>query len=169
MTAFDGWMFDSDQPNYAIVTALLGSVCIVVGGFIDLSGAPYTNPFGGLNPFRGPGLLGLISGSLIAVLAILLYGWPRWHLGIGIAIILLSVASIFGGGLFLGSFLGLFGGVTALYFVPLRPIEWKPRSAGDHPLPTSVRTCPNCEVTLPSGALVCENCGHSVAPESGSS
>ncbi|MGP8077856.1 MAG: hypothetical protein ACLQD8_03975 [Thermoplasmata archaeon] len=69
------------------------------------------------------GTLGAIDASVLAAVSLLLYFWPRAHVGLGIALITFSVLSLnSGGGFLLGALLAYVGGVVA---IGLRPGRWR--------------------------------------------
>jgi hypothetical protein len=109
------------RPTSAFVLSLLGGVFIILGGAIELLLGlfivPFTGGFFGFLLFTGAAALTM--GVAILVLAFLLEARPEQHTGLGVGIVILSIASILGGGGGLvGLILGVIGGSLAIAFSP---------------------------------------------------
>ncbi len=66
--------------------------------------------------------IGIILGIIVIIGAIMLYRNPDQKTGWGIAVLIVSIISIFiGGGFLIGLILGIIGGALAL--------QWKPKEA----------------------------------------
>ncbi len=114
--------------------------------------------------FVGPGIgafvsglgdLGAFLGFLVVVLAIAMFVEPDYHLGSGVAILAISLISIFaGGGFFLGLLLGVVGGILGIIFQPTEDLDFLETLTG------SRARCPRCQAVLPGdGAKFCARCG----------
>jgi uncharacterized protein DUF6114 len=102
-------------------------------------------------------------GLLLLILAFAIYTKPEYHTGLGIAVIILSLFSVFGGGGFLlGILLGVIGGILAIVFEESDDDDPFPGSAG--PRPAGI--CWNCAKSLTPGSPVCSFCGTPVKPGS---
>lgn len=127
-------MSSSSLHTTAIVLSLIGGIIIIVGSaiaaFLSTFGSPYGMYYG-----MGPGMmdshwfgygsgwmLGLIltsmvCGILVVFGAIMLNARPAEHVTWGIIVLIFSVASFIGmGGYFVGTILGIAGGVVALSY-----------------------------------------------------
>ncbi|MCI4358146.1 MAG: hypothetical protein L3J95_00725 [Thermoplasmata archaeon] len=143
-----------------ILSILAGVLMIIDGAFLSIAGgvvssAGYADA-GAL--LGGLGFLGGFFGFIVVVLSILLFISPDSHVGYGIAILLLSLLSIVGGGGFIiGLILGVIGGIVAIVFVP--------EDGAGRPLPREVpgtarrRFCAFCELPIPPKTATCANCG----------
>jgi hypothetical protein len=147
------------RPIGAFVFSLIGSILILIdGAILVFAGGLASNvgaaAVGGL--LAGLGYLGVFLGLLIGILSFFLFLVPESHLGIGIAILVLSILSLFGGGGFiLGVILGIIGGILAIMFdyepesIPLLDPELQPATAG---------SCPNCGTLILEGEMACTYC-----------
>ncbi|HTP53838.1 MAG TPA: zinc ribbon domain-containing protein [Thermoplasmata archaeon] len=108
--------------------------------------------------------VGIVAGMLVFVLALVAYSNPDAHTGCGIAILSVSLLSLFGGGGFLvGALLGSVGGILAILHVV-------PTELGGSYAPVggwSDRSCPACGSPLAFGAVYCHTCGQPVPPATG--
>jgi hypothetical protein len=71
--------------------------------------------------FAFMGLLGVVSGLIVLLSALMLHSHPMQHVTWGVVIIIFSVLSILGGmmsGLGLGLILGIVGGILAIIWKP---------------------------------------------------
>jgi len=87
----------------------------MMGGYQGMMGS-FGVPFGFMS---GLSLLGLISGILVIVGAIMLNTRPAEHTTWGTVILVFSIISLLGmGGFFIGAILGIVGGALALAWRP---------------------------------------------------
>jgi len=112
------------------------------------------------------GLLGVFWGILIVIFASLLQFRPNQHVGLGVAIVILSVLSWLGsfGGFVIGFLLGLIGGILALAWNPSGPSVNVAVSSGSFAAsaqmnPAARRFCPSCGSPTEPGAKFCRSCG----------
>ena len=120
----------------AFVLSLIGGIIIVLGGFLSLMFYSYGWPYyggmmggwggmmGGYGYFSGSiiafSIIGLVSGIIVAIGAVMLNARPTEHTAWGVIIIIFSIISFFGmGGFFIGAILGTAGGALALSYKPL--------------------------------------------------
>jgi len=130
-----------EKPTAAFVLSLLAGILIVVGagtsmiwfwsggptwggvrGMMGMMGGMMTvMGFGGFGFFLGMGALGLVSGIIVLLGAVMLHSQPHQAYTWGIIILVFSVLSLFGmGGFIVGSILGVVGGALALIWKPTR-------------------------------------------------
>jgi MFS family permease len=156
------------RPTAAFVVSLLGGLLMFIEGVvlsIASSIASSLGLFAAGSVLSGLGFLGGIFGFLVIVLSIQLFRHPDSHKGYSIAILVVSLLSVFGGGGFiLGLVLGLIGAVLGLLFSPEEPmISWEGEGRLARPAPATKRaSCWSCEAPLPYGATKCPNCGVAV-------
>ena len=128
----------------------------------------------------GLGFVGLAIGFLVGALAFALYLRPDHHAGLGIAILILSVLSAFGGGGFLlGLVFGIVGGILAIrfdydeYTTPgsyLSDFDGGPRVRPSYlefdPVgrPFDLRACPNCRRSVDARLAICPGCESPLRP-----
>lgn len=115
----------------AFILSLLGGIFMIIGGTLPLAffravsyGEEYGHRGWHMMDMMGWGMMGfftwfwiigLISGVIVLVAAIMLYSKPRETTLWGVLIIVFSVISLLGaGGFFIGFILGLIGGILAL-------------------------------------------------------
>ena len=136
---------DGRYPLGAYACSLAAGIIIVVGGVIAAFFTITIMPsFGMMFPgtgMMGPGMgtgmigfmglgsmlvfagisIGMVSGIIVLVAAILLRTKPKDYQTWGILILIFSIISLFGmGGFFIGSIVGIVGGALAL--------SWKPQA-----------------------------------------
>lgn len=125
-------MTDGERPAAAFILSLVGGVLILVAG---LFGLVAWTAWGRIGYWGGWGwmmrpwmmgwwmpwawaafsLIGLVSGIIIIVGAVMLQSRPAEAQTWGVLILVFSVISIFGtGGFVLGAILGIIGGILAL-------------------------------------------------------
>ncbi len=96
---------------------IMGGFSGMMNGFQNMM-TGFGVPFGDITGFS---IIGLISGILVLVGAIMLSARPAQHMTWGAIIIAFSVVSLFGmGGFYVGALIGIAGGALAL--------AWRPRS-----------------------------------------
>jgi len=127
-----------ERPDVAFVLSLIGGVLLLVGGALStfwfMSGGFNANGmmegFGGMMggyqsmmggfgvPFgfvAGLLIIGLVSGILVTVGAVMLNARPAEHVTWGAIILAFSTISLIGmGGFFIGAILGIAGGAIAV-------------------------------------------------------
>ena len=120
----------------AFILSLIGGLIIVVGGLMSLLFYSYGWPYyggmmggwggmmGGYGYFGGStiafSIIGIVSGIIVAIGAVMLNARPAEHTAWGAIIIIFSIISFFGmGGFFIGAILGIAGGALALSYRPL--------------------------------------------------
>jgi len=138
----------------------MGGVLILLGGLLELSLFTIYPPAGGYFFFTVwfTGLLGLATGPAIIVLSAIFYHHPD-HPGLyGSLIVGLSVASFlsFFGGFFVGTILGICGGVLVIVW---RPLPFVPAYYPAVMPYASYRTCPRCGRAVVSDSRFCSYCG----------
>ncbi len=123
-----------ERPTIAVVLSLIGGVLILLGSTMGFAMPMYGwmgyGMMGGFNhmmgnawnPFVSMGglwLIGMVSGILVIVGAVMLNSRPAEHNAWGTIILIFSVTSFLGmGGLLVGAILGIIGGALALGFKP---------------------------------------------------
>lgn len=132
----------NEKPQVAFILSLIGGILMLLGGgvfstwfmfgglgmggmmagFGDMMGGfqgmmgSFGIPFGFMSGFF---LIGLVSGVLVMIGALMLNTRPTEHTAWGIIILVFSAISILGmGGFLVGAILGIVGGALA--------ISWKP-------------------------------------------
>lgn len=156
---------DEDRPTLAFALSLVAGLLMFVEGiYLSIAASVVSSAgfVGAGDILGGLGFVGAFFGFIVILLAIFLFRNPEAHVGYGVAILVLSLLSFFGGGGFLvGVLLGVIGGILAIiYQVP-----------GSIPLPYSspavgyLRPCPKCGSNLAVGASYCHTCGQAVTPE----
>ncbi|MBI4258896.1 MAG: hypothetical protein HY619_08065 [Thaumarchaeota archaeon] len=121
----------NQYPTTAYALSLVAGILMMVSGavttFLAYSWAPFWGGmmggrmmgFGPTWMFGGISLLGLASGAVVVISAILLRSRPKEYNTWGILILIFSILSFFGmGGFFIGAIIGIVGGALAL--------SWKP-------------------------------------------
>ncbi len=118
-----------EKPNTAVVLSLIGGVLILLGSTIGFSMPMYGWTGCGMgcfnwmmNPFvpMGGWLIGLASGILVIIGAVMLNARPAEHNVWGTIILIFSVISFIGrGGFLIGAILGIIGGALAIGSKPL--------------------------------------------------
>lgn len=129
-------MEEKEKPILPYILSLIGGVFILIGGLwtmlIGIWGLwgwrmMHRMTMGwwfiahyGLMLFRTLGLIGIISGVIVIISAIMLNSRPEEHLRWGTLILVFSILSIFSamGGFLIGLIFGIIGGIMA--------ISWKP-------------------------------------------
>ncbi|AVX20080.1 hypothetical protein SAMN02745885_00944 [Carboxydocella sporoproducens DSM 16521] len=96
------------RPVLGAVLTLLGSILVIWFG-IDIAPVLFL-------PGSGLYWAGMVLGLGLLALSLLALFFPRWHLGLGVTILILSILSYVGaaGGLVLGGLLSLLGGCLIL-------------------------------------------------------
>jgi|GEM_PF-1603302 len=120
---------EDERPIGAFVLSLIGGILILFEGAVLSIAASVVGASGFIgagNLLGGLGFLGLFFGFVIVVLAIQVFRNPDAHVAYGIAILVLSLVSILGGGgFFLGLILGAIGGILAIVFEESEELEFK--------------------------------------------
>lgn len=151
---------DAARPTGAFVASIVGAVLMLVEGvYLSVVGSVASGA--GLvaagSLLGGLGFLGAFFGFIVLILSILLFRNPDSHTGYGIAILVLSLLSIFGGGGFIiGLIVGAIGGILAIVFQP----DGAPLPLGPD-LPSVAKTgsrCPNCGAAIFPGERNCPKC-----------
>lgn len=136
-------MADGLYPESAYILSLLGGIFVLIGGII-LSLVLI-------------GILGVIFGALMIYFAVNLKSNPGNRTVAGVVIIVFSVLSWITsiGGLVIGFFLGLIGGILALTWTPPNTVAGTTQPA----LQQNDRICPACSSVIPSDSAFCPTCG----------
>jgi hypothetical protein len=132
-------MNTSERPSVPFAISLIAGVIILLGGITTTiwasSGMPgwgsmmgsmmggYQGIMGGMGfgsgMFFGMSIIGVVSGLLVLVGAMMLYNRPRDASTWGLVVLVFSVLSLLGmGGFFIGTVLGIVGGLLALIWKP---------------------------------------------------
>ncbi|MCL4436810.1 MAG: DUF6114 domain-containing protein [Thaumarchaeota archaeon] len=132
-------MGSQGSPGTAFILSLIGGILMLVSGGLSstwfMSGAPgfggmMGGGFGGmmggfgvpLGFMGGLSLLGLVSGIIVIIGALMLNTRPAEHTTWGTIILIFSIISLLGmGGFFVGAILGIVGGALALSWRPSAP------------------------------------------------
>jgi len=154
-----------ETPSAAFGLAIAAGILIILGGVVATAlGAVFTFFAFGVGAVLG--LIGILWGVLIIVLAFKLRSSPHQHTELGVGIILLSIFSFFGafGGFVIGFLLGLIGGILALAWNPSGPSVNVAVSSGSFAAsaqmnPAARRFCPSCGSPTEPGAKFCRSCG----------
>ena len=140
-----------------------------VGANVSIDGFPAA---GGL---LAGGVLGMIVGLIMMIVAVLLWSEPDSHVGLGAALIVLSLISLLSleGGLGLGFLLGVLGGTCGIVFGPGYSTEAERRSPGRSRTLRMLGTGPASPTAFEEGAApgppansgarthrACVRCGH---------
>jgi hypothetical protein len=129
-----------------------GAIVAVIGNAVSNAG------YGIGGALAGFGVLALFFGFVVLVSGIYLYFSPDQHVGVGIAIVILSLLSLIGGGGFvIGLILGVIGGILAIVFEPETDL-WDDDFLPPRP-PVPGRTCPSCGQPVTPGLTNCARCG----------
>jgi hypothetical protein len=173
---------DSYRPLAAFGLVLAGgvlflleaAVLFVAGGVASSVGAAAAGALVGAF-----GLLVLLFSLILLGLAVAIYRSEEHLVGLGLAaIVFFAIGFVLGGGFYLGSILGIIGGVLALRWdgddpTPALGVSWEPTgpapsnagfgAPGAPPPAPPVRAvpsgrCANCASTLPVGATTCPVC-----------
>jgi hypothetical protein len=136
-------MSEQARPQIAFILSLIGGILILLAGIVcclwfGVDGLSVGGMMGGLGgmmggyygmmgslgvPFSfmsGFSLIGLISGILVIIGAIMLNVRPTEHTSWGVVILVFSIISFLGtGGFLIGAVLGIVGGVLALNWKPI--------------------------------------------------
>ena len=110
------------KPTTAFVLALIGGVFILLGGLLVLAIGAFLAVFGfGFSLVFG--VVGMASGILVILGAVMMYVQPRQHVAWGIIVLVFSILSVLGAvaGFVVGLVLGIIGGALG--------IGWKPEPA----------------------------------------
>lgn len=143
------------KPIAALVLGVLaGGFVILSGLFLILIGLNSTVPFlVGLPLLLGT--VGLGIGILIAGFSVLLYWRPEHHVGLGVAVLILSIVSIVDfGGFFLGLILGVIAGALAIGH-PTHPT----RHVAPYAMAVPARMCVRCGRAIDFHVRFCPYCG----------
>ncbi len=142
----------------AVILSLLGSLLIFADGvaLVAVASVAYNLGFAVQSSIASLGALGILFGIILFALSLALWFRPESHKGIGVAMIVLSLLSILGGGGFiLGLILSLVGGILAVVSIydegSTEFPDWSPSS-----------TCPNCGRILGVSDTFCPDCGRPV-------
>lgn len=141
-------MSGSQRPDVAFALSLVGGILILIGGGMVMMWAVAGTPvwdgpmgnmmgsysgimsgtgFSGTSFFTGMAVFGLITGALVLIGAVMLYGRPQQASTWGIMILVFSALSLFGmGGFFIGAIIGLVGGILALSWKPVQAVAPSP-------------------------------------------
>jgi len=133
-------MSTPEKPSAPFAVSLVAGVIILLGGVTTMiwasSGMPgwggmmgsmmggYQGMMGsmgfGSGLFFGMSFIGVLSGLLVILGALMLYNRPREVSTWGIVVLVFSVLSLLGmGGFFIGAVLGIVGGILALSWRPV--------------------------------------------------
>jgi hypothetical protein len=165
--------YPENRPTASVVLSIVAAVLMFGDAIFVLAlgnAATSLGYRGAGGVLGGLGILELIFGLVVLLLAIFLYRNPDSHVGCGIAILILSLVSVVGGGGFLlGIVLGLTGGVLAIVFEPGagRPLPAPPMSPAWTPAwsPGLPPPPPRFATPLPGGRPTsCARCGSSLLP-----
>jgi hypothetical protein len=104
--------FGTSAPNWAGFGGWMGGMMSNYHGFMGSYGSSY-------GFMTSVSIVGLISGIIIIISAIMLRMQPHEHLIWGTIIVVFSAISFLGmGGFFIGAILGIIGGALALSYKP---------------------------------------------------
>ena len=91
----------------------------MMGGYQGMMGS-FGLPFGFMS---GLMLVGLVSGIIVILSAVMLNARPREHWAWGVIILVFSIISFLGmDGFFVGAILGIIGGAFALSWIPTKKV-----------------------------------------------
>ena len=131
-------MSEQTKPQIAFILSLVGGILILLAGIVCCTwfwfdGMNFSGMMGGLGgmmggyhammgslgvPFSfmgGLSLIGLVSGIVVIISAVMLNIRPTEHTGWGVVILAFSIISFLGmGGFLIGAVLGIVGGTLAL-------------------------------------------------------
>ena len=180
-----------------------GPVLGTVGGFVTFAVGVFeiylgvqlptdisVNGFAASTAFIAGGAFGVLLGLGMMIVAVILWLLPERHLGLGAALIVLSILSLVSleGGLGLGFLLGVLGGTCGIVFGPGPPVERDPNAGVYYRTPLSDedaletrsvvreggavppfvdaqgrthRACPGCGRVSPIAFTICPQCGRS--------
>ena len=169
----------AESPTAAFILSLLGGIFVLIGGFVVIVIGSLLESLGGLGgstlpgglgnltsitggfsgigfPIASLGVLGVLLGSGMIVLAILIHLSPGRHQLWGALVLVFSLVSWVGalGGLLVGFLLGLIGGVLA--------ISWRPSTIMQASSAQITRICPNCGTVIQKDTKFCPQCGRSM-------
>ena len=136
-------MSSENRPTLAVILSLIGGILMLWGGAIfSMFGSTgfgmmggyrgmmdgywgmmgrFGTPFGFMMVFS---LIGLVSGVLVIIGAVMLDTRPSEHTAWGIIVLVFSIISFLGmGGFFVGAILGIIGGAFALTFRPPNKVQ----------------------------------------------
>jgi len=119
-----------EAPTLAFFAVFLGSILIVAAGLVILAGGSGVLPAGWTPGAASTQLggLGVTLGCALLAAGFLLHENRSYHRGIGLAIVVLSVASVLGGAGFWGGLaLGVVGGLVAMLRPPVPLVLQRPR------------------------------------------
>ncbi len=124
-------MSSENRPTVAVILSLIGGILMLLSGAIfSIFGSTGFGMMGGYRgmmgsfgfPFSlmvGFSLIGLMSGILVIIGAVMLDTRPSDHTAWGIIVFVFSMVSLLGmGGFFVGAILGIIGGAFALSWRP---------------------------------------------------
>lgn len=153
---------DEPVPTAALIVSLLAATLVLLDGAALLlaGGALSTAGFydaAGLASLLG--VAGLLFGFVLLGLAIQLYREPMSSGWCGVGILVVSLlALVSGGGFFLGTVLGVIGGILAIVFG--RAQEEDTYGPAPQPLPPGPGwTCRSCGRNNPQDSWYCAGCG----------
>lgn len=159
-------LIEPGRPLGAFIFSLIGGILIFIEGiFLGLAAGVATSegvaPVGGA--LAGLAALAIFLGLLLMILAIVLYLAPEMHVGLGVAILLFSLLSIFAGaGFWLGLIFGVVGSVLAIVFHPdPEYVAGLYSTSGPEELEPARRVCSHCGASIAADVSYCPRCGTS--------
>ncbi|MFN3383562.1 MAG: DUF6114 domain-containing protein [Archaeoglobaceae archaeon] len=123
-----------ERPTIAVALSLIGGVLILTSSIMGFAmpmygwmgygmgcfGCMMGNAWNPSVPMGGLWLIGLVSGILVIIGAIMLNARPAEHILWGTIILVFSVISFVGmGGFMVGAIIGIIGGALAIGFKPV--------------------------------------------------
>lgn len=141
---------DSNRPKLSVVlTAVAGGFIVIDGAVLWSEGSFLNLIHPGLGSFSlWYGQTEALAGFLLIGLAFSLVFWPRYHLFLGAAIVIVTLLSTFGGGgFYVGVPLGILGGIFGMIF----RVEYYP--APQEYMPPDDGPGPQVQGSPPGGAL----------------
>lgn len=167
------------RPLAAMLIALFGGLLILTEGTYYAAALSGASSVGGVvgaiaGDLAGLFALGAFFGLLVVVLSVVLLLKPELHTSLGIAVVVLALLSLLGGGgWILGLVLALVGGILAIAFRPddqyassgsPEPPGWRPVGAPpaatpvDRPSAPTSLFCSRCGAAM-LGGPTCPSCG----------
>ena len=160
-------MTDSNYSVLGITLSVVGGLLILVeGGLLAALGAAVSSTpgGGGLGSEAGTliggiGLIGVVLGFVVIILAVWSIFWFEANKPMGIGIIVISIASlVVGGGFVVGTILGIGGGIL-VFQCENEPDELPEGPRGEPGSDALHFNCPACFAPYSAGTRVCERCG----------